>query len=77
MHQHYSTPIIVNASNEVLVDQFLGKKIRFLDIIKIIMVILKDVNYRKYAIKKPKNIKQIYQIDRWARETTLKKLKFL
>ena len=36
------------------------------------MVILKDVNYRKYAIKKPKNIKQIYQIDRWARETTLK-----
>ena len=70
-----STPIIVNASNEILVDQFLRKKIHFLDINKIIMAILKDGNFKKYAIKKPKNIKQIYQIDKWARLTTLKKLK--
>ena len=39
------------------------------------MAILKDGNFKKYAIKKPKNIKQIYQIDKWARLTTLKKLK--
>ena len=75
INQLPSTPIIVNASNEILVDQFLRKKIHFLDINKIIMAILKDGNFKKYAIKKPKNIKQIYQIDKWARLTTLKKLK--
>ena len=37
-------------------------------------MILKDANYKKYAIRKPKNIKQIYQIDLWARNLTLKKI---
>ncbi len=36
------------------------------------MAILKDINYKKYAIKKPKNLNQINLIDSWARETTLK-----
>ena len=67
-----SSPIIVNSANEILVDQFLRKKIGFLDINKIIMTILKDINYKKYAIKKPKNLNQINLIDSWARETTLK-----
>ena len=49
-----SSSIIINASNEILVDQFLQKKIPFLSISKIIMKILNDRNYRKYAIKKPK-----------------------
>ena len=74
MSQFPSTGIIVNASNEVLVDHFLRKKINFLDIYKIIAMILKDAKYRKYAIRKPKNIKQIYQIDLWARNQTLKKI---
>ena len=74
MIQYPSTGIIVNASNEVLVDQFLRKKIHFTDITKIIMANLKDANYRKYAIRKPKNINQIYQIDLWARNLTLKKI---
>ena len=38
------------------------------------MANLKDANYRKYAIRKPKNINQIYQIDLWARNLTLKKI---
>ena len=38
------------------------------------MGILSDRNYKKYAIKKPKSIKEIIMIDKWARETTLKKL---
>ena len=66
MNQFPSAPIIVNASNEILVDHFLNKKIQFLDINKIIMGVLKDGNF-KNAIKKPKNIKQIYQVDNWAR----------
>ena len=51
MSQFPSTGIIVNASNEVLVDHFLRKKINFLDIYKIIAMILKDAKYRKYAMK--------------------------
>ena len=74
INRYPSTAIIVNAANEVLVDQFLSKKIQFLDIYKIIKMILKDANYKKYAIRKPKNIKQIYQIDLWARNLTLKKI---
>ena len=35
---------------------------------------MNDRNYKKYAIKIPKNIDQILTIDKWARETTLKKL---
>ena len=39
------------------------------------MKILNDRNYKKYAIRKPKNIKEIEQIDLWARELTMKKIK--
>ena len=61
-------------ANEILVDQFLQKKIPFLSISKTIMTVLNDRNYKKYAIRKPKNINQIQiKIDNWARETTLEK----
>ena len=69
-----STPIIINAANEILVDQFLQKNITFLSISSIIFKILSDRNYKKYAIKKPKNIKEIIKIDKWARETVIKYL---
>ncbi len=69
-----STPIILNSANEVLVEHFLQKNIPFLSISKIIMAIMNDRNYKKYAIKRPNNINQIKSIDRWAREITLKKL---
>ena len=75
LNEHPSSSIIINASNEILVDQFLQKKIPFLSIFKIIMTILNDRNFKKYAIKKPKNIYQIYNIDNWARNKTLEKLK--
>ena len=67
-----STSIIINESNEILVDHFLQKKIPFSSISKIIMIILNDRNYRKYAIRKPKNIDQINEIDLWAKKATLK-----
>ena len=54
INEYPSTPIIINACNEILVDQFLQKKIPFLSISKIIMGILNDKNYRKYAIKTQK-----------------------
>ena len=64
-----STPIIINAANEILVDHFLNKKLQFLGINKIIMSVLNDRNYKKYAIRRPKNINHIIEIDKWARET--------
>ena len=72
VNEYPSTPIIVNAANEILVDQFLNKKIPFLSISKYIKKILDDRNYRKYAIRRPKNIKEIIEINNWARENTLK-----
>ena len=74
-NKYPSSAIIINASNEILVDHFLRKKIPFLSISKIIMGILRDRNYKKYAIRRPKNIKQINKIDNWARQITIKKIK--
>ena len=73
-NEYPSTPIIINAANEILVEHFLGKKIPFLSINKFILSILKDRNYKKYAIRRPKNINQIYEIDNWARKSTIKKI---
>ena len=65
------TPTIVNASNEVLVNFFLKGKIRFLDIVKTINKILRDKEFKKYAKKKPKSIKDIKKTDNWARLKTI------
>ena len=75
LNEFPSTPIIINASNEILVDQFLNKNIPFLSIPKIIMSILSDRNYKKYAIRIPENISQINIIDNWAKTTTMKKIR--
>ena len=67
----FSTPTIVNASNEVLVGLFLERKIGFLDIVRNINKILKDKDFKKYAKKKPKSIKDIQITDKWARLKTV------
>ncbi len=71
LDQEVSSPIILNASNEVLVDLFLRGKIRYLDIVKIINRIFKDKDFNKYARKKAKSIKEIKIIDKWARLKTI------
>ncbi len=70
-----SSPIIINAANEILVDQFLKKKIEFNSIYKYLLLVLQDRNYRKNAIKKPKNLDQIFKIDNWSRNTVYEKIK--
>ena len=72
VNEYPSTSIIVNAANEILVELFLNKKIPFLSISKTILKILNDRNYKKYAIRKPKNIHEITNIDKWARENIKK-----
>ena len=69
--EYPSTPIIINSANEILVEQFLKKNIPFLAITEIIMVIMRDKNYRKYAIQKPLNLKKIYLIDKWTKSKIL------
>ena len=74
LNEYPSTSIIINAANEILVELFLKKKIPFLSISKTILKILNDRNYKKYAIKRPKNIHEITDIDNWTREKIKKKL---
>ncbi len=73
--EYISTPIIINAANELLVDLFLKKKINFLDISKTIMKIMNDKNYKKYAITNARNLSKIETIDRWSKKAVIKKLK--
>ena len=74
LDKYPSTPIIINAANEILVDQFLHNKISFNSISKYIFKVLKDKNYKKYAIQKAKNLNEIFKIDSWARQTTIDKI---
>ena len=66
----FSTPIIVNASNEVLVNLFLEKKIAFLDIVKTINKIFNDKEFKKYARRRTRSLKDIKIVDNWARLKT-------
>ena len=66
-----SSPIIVNASNEVLVGLFLEGKIGYLDIVGTINKIFKDKEFNKYARRKVNSIKGIKVIDNWARLKTI------
>ena len=66
-----SSPIIINASNEVLVDLFLKEKIAFLDIVQTINKIFKDKEFNKYARRNAKSLKDIKMIDNWARLKTI------
>jgi len=66
-----SCPIILNASNEVLVDLFLRGKIQYLDIVRTINKIFNDKEFDKYARRKARSIKDIKIIDHWARLKTI------
>ena len=63
---------MVNAGNEIFVDQFLKKKISFYSIIYNLFKLLKDPKIRKYAIKKSTNLNSIISIDKWARDQATK-----
>jgi hypothetical protein len=46
----------------------------FLGIPLIIKKILRDRNYKKYAIRNPKDLEEINKINLWAKLKTLKKI---
>ena len=74
-NKYYSLPIILNAANEIFVDQFMKKNIGFCSIINYVFALLKDPKMRKYAIKKPSNLKTILIIDKWTRNRAIEILK--
>ena len=71
LNKYVSIPIVLNAANEIFVDQFLKKKISFYSIINYLSFLLKDPKLRKYAIKKPTNLKTILVIDKWVRNKAM------
>ena len=70
-----SGPIILNASNEVLVSKFIEGIISFNSIYAYLKAVLRHKDYKKYAIKRSPNISEIYEIDKWARQKTLELIK--
>tara|TARA_A100001011_G_scaffold399561_1_gene508842 strand:- start:920 stop:1312 length:393 start_codon:yes stop_codon:yes gene_type:complete len=70
-----SGPIILNASNEVLVSKFIDGLISFKSIYFYLKAVLRHKDYKKYAIKRSPNINEIYEIDEWARKKTIEIIK--
>ena len=65
----YETVLVT--ANDVLVDLFLKKKIKFYDIYKILNQILNLKEYKRYKILKPKNLNQITKLSENVRLKTL------
>jgi 1-deoxy-D-xylulose-5-phosphate reductoisomerase len=71
MNSRKSSAIIINAANEIFVDEFLKKKISFNDISAYLKLVLRDKSYIKTSNLTSDSIKKIYKIDNWARITAL------
>ena len=67
-----SSPILINAANEIFVDQFLKKKIKFIDIFKYLKLFLDTTGYLKTSKIKANSIKIIKKIDLIGRQLALK-----
>ncbi len=65
----YETVLVT--ANDVLVELFLKKKIKFYDIYKLLNQILDLKEYKKYKILKPKNLSQINELSKNVRLKTL------
>ena len=55
---------ILVSSNDKLVDFFLNKKIKFTDIQKILFKIINYNQFKKLKLKKPKNVKEIINLNK-------------
>ena len=61
---------IIVSANDCLVENFLNKKIRFLDITKILLRIVNRKDFQKYKLIKPTNIEQIKSLNKYVRLKT-------
>ena len=67
-----SAPIIINAVNEIFVEEFLKNNISFADIFTYLNLVLKDKSYIKTSKMPSNSIKNIYKIDIKSRELAYK-----
>ena len=72
MNRQKSSSIIINAANEIFVDEFLKKNINFNAIVANLKLVLRDKNYIKTSNLPTNSVKNIYDIDNWARKVALK-----
>jgi len=63
-------PVVLNAADEIAVEAFLGGKIKFTDIPKIIESIMTE-----HKVNKRPSLKKILEINQWARNRTKEKIK--
>jgi 1-deoxy-D-xylulose-5-phosphate reductoisomerase len=75
MNSKKSSAIIINAANEIFVDEFLNNNIKFNAIVPYLQLVLRDKNYIKSSNMTPNSISNIYMIDNWARKTAYKIIK--
>ena len=67
MNTNKSAPIIINAANEIFVDEFLKGNIHFNDISAYLKLVLEDRSYIKTSNMPANSVKNIYKIDAWSR----------
>ena len=75
MNSRKSSPIIINAANEIFVDEFLKNNIKFNDIVGYLKLVIRDKSYIKTSNLSSDSVKNIYKIDNWARKTAYKIIK--
>ena len=75
MNSRKSSAIIINAANEIFVDEFLKKNINFNDIVGYLKLVLRDKSYIKTSNMPANSVKNIYITDTWARNIALKIIK--
>jgi len=68
-------PIVLNGANEVAVAAFLQRRIGFLKIVQVAGEVLDDFLNSQPAAKAPTSFEDVYDLDRWARERTIEKLR--
>ena len=60
-------PAVMNAANEIAVEKFLNKEIKFLDIPKLI-----EKTMDAYNVKHDFSLEDIFEADNWARQYAMK-----
>ncbi len=67
-----SSPILINAANEIIVDQFLKKKIKFIEIFKYLKLFLNTIEYIKTSKIKANSIEKVRKLDLIGRQLAFK-----
>ncbi len=68
-------PIVLNGANEVAVAAFLQRRIGFLTIAQVAGEVLEDFLQHQPAAGAPTGFEDVYELDRWARERTIERLR--